>query len=123
MGNLAYHKAMTKAAFRAWSRETTPPLELNWDVIETSHSLTQVQLDQLGFRQLNFDVTDRIDWQDLVAVGETEQQEYQSVSHHEHWSPWGPMNPKGTCSPAGLHNLSLTVTTPAGVVTVKRLTG
>jgi hypothetical protein len=111
---LAYHKAMTKAAFRTWSRETTPPLELDWDVIEASHSLTQEQLDQLGFRQLNFDVTDRIDWQDFVAVGETEQQEYQTVSQHEHWSPWGPMSPKGTFTPAGLQHLLLTVPTPTG---------
>ena len=28
---LAYHKVMTKAAFRAWSRETTPPLALGRD--------------------------------------------------------------------------------------------
>jgi hypothetical protein len=84
---LAYHKTMTKAAFRAWSRETTPPLALDWDVIEASHSLTQEQLDQLGFRQLNFDATDRIDWQDFVAVGETEQQEYQPASQHEQAKP------------------------------------
>ena len=83
-------------------------------MIEASHSLTQEQLDQLGFRQLNFDVTDRIDWQDFVAVGETEQQEYQTVSRHEHWSPWGLMSPKGTFTPAGLQHLSLTVPTPAG---------
>ena len=73
-------------------------------MIEASHSLTQEQLDQLGFRQLNFDVTDRIDWQDFVAVGETEQQEYHPASQHEHWSPWGPMSPKGTFTPAGLQH-------------------
>jgi hypothetical protein len=31
---LTHQKALTKAAFRAWSRENNPPWELDWDVIE-----------------------------------------------------------------------------------------
>jgi hypothetical protein len=31
---LTHHKKLTKAAFRAWSRENNPPWELDWDIIE-----------------------------------------------------------------------------------------
>ncbi len=31
---LTHHKKLTKAAFRAWSRENNPSWELDWDVIE-----------------------------------------------------------------------------------------
>ena len=31
---LIYHKTLIKTAFRVWTRETNPPYELDWDVIE-----------------------------------------------------------------------------------------
>jgi hypothetical protein len=34
LATLTHHKKLTKAVFRAWSRENNPPWELDWDVIE-----------------------------------------------------------------------------------------
>ena len=166
---LICHKTLTKAAFRAWARETNPPYELDWDVIEaggaglvytadggwqtrpgitalelmaywdTRHKaqqhyvrrtgrrltktafkewkaarlfwaddyhcqrlvkavfaawvsaekpplqLTQQQVLQLGFRELDLETTERIGmhWQKLVPIGSTEEWQTKSCSESE----------------------------------------